>query len=157
MKNKKNGRINKSLKIKRIILFLLICIWAVIVFNFSSQNEDESSGLSRKIVELFIKSEELVSKVEPYVRKIAHFSEYAVGGMLFTLLFNTYEWKDRKIIATSILLGIWYAITDEFHQLLVPDRHGSLFDIYLDSLGFSTGVFCMLLIIKIIKLIKDKR
>lgn len=153
----KNKKINKFLKIKRIILFLLICVWAVIVFNFSSQNGDESSGLSRKIVELFIKSEELVNKVEPYVRKVAHFSEYAVGGMLFTALFNTYGWKDRKIIATSILLGIWYAITDEFHQLLVPDRHGSLFDIYLDSLGFSTGVFCMLLIIKIIKLIKDKR
>ena len=157
MKNKMNAKVNKAIKFKRIFLFLLICIWAVMVFNFSSQNGEESSGLSRKIVEIFIKSEEIVDKVEPYARKIAHFSEYALGGMLFTALFNTYSWPDRKIIATSILLGIWYAITDEFHQLLVPDRHGSFFDVYLDSLGFATGVFCMILIIKRIKQIKNKR
>jgi len=35
---------------------------------------------------------------------------------------------------------------------MVPGRHGAVFDVYLDTLGFSTGVLAMLLLIKIVKL-----
>ncbi len=147
---------SKKTIIIRIILFILICIWAYIVFNFSSQNGDESSGLSRKVTEFFIKDEKLVLIVEPYVRKLAHFSEYALGGMLFVSLFSTFKWSDKRIMITSGLLGVWYAITDEFHQLLVPDRHGSIVDVYIDSLGFFTGVCVMMIILKIAQIIINK-
>ena len=147
----------KNKKVKRFIILLLIILWAFLIFGFSSQNGDESSGLSRKIVELFTKNEETIQLVEPYVRKLAHFSEYGLGGILFVALFTTYEWTDKKIIITSILLGIWYAVTDEVHQLMVPNRHGSLFDIYLDSLGFSTGVFFAMMIIEIKRTLKNKK
>ena len=147
----------KNKKVKRFIILLLIILWAFLIFGFSSQNGDESSGLSRKIVELFTKNEETIQLVEPYVRKLAHFSEYGLGGILFVALFTTYEWTDKKIIITSILLGIWYAVTDEVHQLMVPNRHGSLFDVYLDSLGFSTGVFFAMMIIEIKRTLKNKK
>ena len=141
-----------KVKILRIFLLIIIAIWAFVVFNFSSQDGGDSSGLSRKVVEFFIKNEEVINKVEPYVRKAAHFSEYGLGGVLFISLFSTYNWTERKQITISILLGIWYAITDEVHQLMVPGRHGAVFDVYLDTLGFSTGVLAMLLLIKIVKL-----
>lgn len=146
---------NKT-KFIRIILFILIVLWALLVFYLSGQNGGESSGLSRKIAEILTKNEKLLEIVEKYVRKIAHFSEYALGGVLFLLLFNTYKWTDRRKILTSIGLGIWYASTDEIHQLLVPGRNGSVVDVYIDSLGFSTGVFITLLIIKIILIIREK-
>lgn len=156
-KSQKNNKASRKIVIIRVILLLLIVAWAYIVFNFSSQDGKESSGLSRKVVEFFIKDKEKVDMIEPYARKAAHFSEYALGGTLFILLFSTFEWSEKRKIITSILLGIWYAITDEVHQLMVPARHGSIFDVYIDSLGFSTGVFTMLLIIKIVIINNNKK
>lgn len=147
----------KKIKILRIFLLILIIVWAYIVFNLSSQNGDNSSGLSRKVVEFFTKNEDIIEKVEPYVRKLAHFSEYALGGTLFILLFSTYEWTDKRKITTSVLLGIWYAITDELHQLMVPGRNGAIFDVYLDTLGFATGVCIMLIIIKSCELLSKRK
>ena len=148
---KKSKKVSRKVVITRIILLLFIIIWAFIVFNFSSQNGEESSGVSRKVVEVFVKEEVLADKVEPYVRKFAHFSEYGLGGVLFISLFSTYEWTDRKKITLAIVLGIWYAGLDEVHQLMVPARHGSIVDVYIDTLGFSTGVLLLLLLIKLVK------
>lgn len=145
-------------KIKIIRMFLLICIiaWAYIVFSFSSQDGNESSGLSRMVVDFFIKDPQIADKVEPYVRKMAHFCEYALGGTLFLSLLYTYKITDEKKIAGAILLGIWYAIMDEIHQLMVPGRSGSIKDVYIDSLGIATGVIGMMIIIKITIIIKEK-
>ena len=146
-----------KVKTLRVILIFFIILWTCLIFLFSSQDGGESSGFSRKFVEFFIKDPELVNKIEPYVRKLAHFSEYGLGGVLFISLFSTYEWTDRRKIITSILLGVWYAIMDEIHQLMVPGRSGALKDVYIDSLGITTGVIGMLIVIKIFELIKNKR
>ena len=146
----------KKVKILRIFLIILIVLWTWLIFSFSSQDGGESSGLSRKVVEFFVKDPELVNKIEPYARKIAHFSEYCLGGMLFISLFSTYSWTDGKKITTSILLGVWYATMDEVYQLMIPGRSGSLKDVYIDSLGIATGVIGMLMIIKIFERIKNK-
>ena len=146
-----------KVKILRVILIILIILWTCLIFLFSSQDGGESSGFSRMFVEFFIKDPELASKIEPYVRKLAHFSEYGLGGVLFISLFSTYKWTDRRKITTSILLGVWYAVIDEIHQLMVPGRSGALKDVYIDSLGITTGVIGMLIIIKIFEIIKNKR
>lgn len=146
-----------KLKILRVILVILIILWTCLIFSFSSQDGDESSGFSRKFVEFFIKDSDLVNKIEPYARKVAHFSEYGLGGVLFISLFSTYEWTDRRKITTSILLGVWYAVMDEIYQLMVPGRSGAIKDVYIDSLGIATGVIGMLIVIKIFEIIKNKR
>ena len=146
-----------KLKILRVILIILIILWTCLIFLFSSQDGGESSGFSRKFVEFFVKDPEMVDKIEPYVRKLAHFSEYGLGGVLFISLFSTYDWSDRRKIITSISLGVWYAILDEVHQLMVPGRSGAFKDVYIDSLGIVTGVIGMLIVIKIFEIIKNKR
>ena len=65
-----------KVKILRIILIILIILWTCLIFLFSSQDGGESSGISRKLVELFTKDPEVIDIVEPYVRQLAHFSEY---------------------------------------------------------------------------------
>ncbi len=141
----------KRKKTIRIVLIILILLWAVLVFGMSNQQGEESSGLSRKITSLFFKTEEQIEIIEPYVRKIAHFSEYALGGALFIGLFLTYEWSEERQMIVSILLGIWYAILDEVHQLFVPNRHGSILDVCIDSLGICVGVCFIMLLYKIYK------
>lgn len=147
----------KKVKILRTVLIILIVLWTFLIFLFSSQDGGESSGFSRKFVEFFIKDEKLVDELEPYARKWAHFSEYGLGGVLFISLFSTYEWSDKRKIITSILIGVWYAIMDEIHQLLVPGRSGALKDVYIDSLGIATGVIGMMIIIKIISKTKKNK
>lgn len=147
----------KKKKIIRVICFILIIIWAILVFKMSNQQGGESSGLSRRVTAIFFKSEELIEIIEPYVRKIAHFVEYAIGGILFISLFLTYEWSDKKQMLISTLLGIWYAIIDEIHQLLVPERSGSIKDVIIDSLGICTGVIFTMIIYKLFLKIKNKR
>lgn len=146
----------KKVKILRIVLLILILAWTCLIFFFSSQNGGESSGLSRKVVEIFIKDVELVDKIEPYARKVAHFCEYSLGGALFVALFSTYEWTDKRKMITSISLGAWYATMDEIHQLMVPGRNGAFKDIYIDTLGIATGVVFVLIILKIIEIYKGK-
>lgn len=148
---------NKKILITRIVLIILIILWAILVFGMSNQQGEASSGLSRKITALFFKTEEQIGLVEPYVRKVAHFSEYAIGGILFLSLFLTYEWSDKRRIITSVLLGIWYAIFDEIHQLFVPERSGNIIDVFIDSLGICFGVCFMMLIYKIFKKHQKKK
>lgn len=149
--------IPKKIKIKRIVYAILIIAWALFVFNLSSQTGTDSSGLSRWIVELFTKDEAIINVVEPYVRKFAHFSEYALGGVLFLGLCNTYNWSDRKKLFISIFLGVWYAISDEVHQLLVPARNGNFIDVWIDSLGIATGTCVMMANYKIREIILNKK
>jgi VanZ family protein len=49
-------------------------------------------------------------------------------------------------IATSFVICVLYAITDELHQSIVPGRGPSRFDIMIDSLGAFTGITFYLII-----------
>ena len=135
----------------RIILIILILLWMYIVFGFSGQNGEESSGISFKISMLLTRNNEEVSRtIEPYIRKIAHFSEYAVGGILIFLLILTFEKISPKVRnISSIIITIIDAISDEVHQVFVPGREGKIVDVYIDTLGIITGVIFINIIIKI--------
>ena len=147
----------KKIIILRIILILLIVVWMNLVFGFSAQDSNESSGLSQMIASWLSDDINNQKLIEPYIRKIAHFSEYGLGGILFFSLFSTFNIKERKIIVFAILLGIGYAITDEIHQLYVPGRAGKITDVYIDSLGVITGVLFMKLCIMIYTTVKNKK
>ena len=147
----------KKIKVLRAVLIILIVLWTCLIFLFSSQDGGESSGFSRMVVEFFVKDPEMVNFLEPYARKIAHFSEYGIGGLLFVSLFSTYNWSDKRKMITSILLGMWYATMDEIHQLMVLGRSGAFKDVYIDTLGVATGVVGMMIIIKIFEMRKNKK
>jgi len=63
------------------------------------------------------------------VRKSAHFSEY---GVLFWLLIRG-PMAERPYLA--LMLCVVYALSDEGHQVFVPGRSASLYDVALDSSG----------------------
>ena len=150
----------KKIIITRIILIILIILWMNLVFGFSGQNGEQSSGISYKISMLITgNNEEIAKMIEPYVRKIAHFSEYAVGAILIYLLIYTFPKVSSKIRnISSIIITIIYAISDEIHQLYIPGREGKIVDVYIDTLGIITGILFINLIIKIFnkKLINNK-
>lgn len=135
--------------ILRIVLIILILFWMYIVFSFSNSNGQESSGISMKIARFFVKNEIYIEFTEQFIRKLAHLSEFAVGGVLVYSLLLTFKLNPKIQFYSSWIFVIIYAISDEIHQLFVPGRAGRIIDVYIDSLGALIGICGILLIIKI--------
>lgn len=83
-------------KVLRIVILALIIIWMLVIFKLSNQDGEQSSSLSTRVTELFVKGEKVL-EVEPYVRKIAHLSEYAVRRkFVFITIFNLSVFRAKK-------------------------------------------------------------
>lgn len=127
-------------KLKYFIPSLLVMI---IIFSFSSQTGNESSGLSSSIV-LFIQNTFHVSIPEIIIRKAAHMSEYAL--LTITLVYGFYHTVSlTQVIPYSLLFCFLYACSDEFHQLFTSGRAGQLTDVLIDTSGGI--IICFLLYI----------
>lgn len=86
-----------------------------------------------------------------WTRKPAHIAEYAILFLLFfRALKESSSWKRWEICIGAGMISFLFAITDEFHQFLVPLREGKLIDLGFDLLGIITGA--LLLRLKLIKL-----
>lgn len=121
------------------------------IFFFSAQKAEESrktsAGLITAVVEFFdfdnsLTEAEIQSirvNITFIVRKGAHFSLYAVLGLLIYLLLCEYAFMDRRAILFSVVLSMLYACSDEFHQSLVEGRSGELRDILIDTAGALAG------------------
>jgi VanZ family protein len=71
------------------------------------------------------------------LRKIGHFTEYAILAWLAARAFRTSsrELLRRRWFWISLLLVVVYSLSDEFHQSFVPSRGASIYDSLIDSLG----------------------
>ena len=123
----------KEVILRIISMTLLLCTFFVI-FNFSAQNGEESGGLSKKVTTIFINKfpytrdlsvetkEKLIEHGEPIVRKLAHLSIYTVVGMCIMSFMCTFHLKLRIKLGVSLVVGLVYAISDEWHQSFVPRK-----------------------------------
>lgn len=142
----------------RIIILALLLGTFFLIFGFSSQDGEESGGLSSNIAEFILKQvhhEEIenrqiiLKRIESVVRKIAHFSIYTLVGFLLMALISTYDLEENKRIIISLCIGVLYATSDEIHQLFVPGRSGQITDVILDSMGVLLGIMLVLTVLKI--------
>jgi VanZ family protein len=69
------------------------------------------------------------------LRKLAHFTEYAVLTGLWWRALRGLEVRFPLAAAMAISLG--YAATDEFHQTFVDGRQGTPVDVLIDSAGIA--------------------
>ena len=151
-----------KINIIRTIIMILLLGTFYMIFGFSSQNGEESGNLSGKIAKFVIeqlpikKTEETRKRIEGIIRKIAHFSIYALVGFLLMSFVSTYDLKENKRIGISLLIGILYATTDEIHQKFVPGRSCQITDVMIDSSGVLLGILLLLTLFEIHKKIKIK-
>ena len=108
---------------------------------------------SNVLVKFFAKLTGLDAEVlSVVIRKVAHFTEFAVLGLCLTL--NVRDFYSAKGISLgrghvwfmSWLLGTAYAATDEIHQYFVPDRACQLLDVCIDSAGVAAGAMIMVVV-----------
>lgn len=131
--------------IRKILSILLVIVWLTLIFGFSSDNGENSTSLTEKVitgvVEVFTpiekNSEEMDKIIEVSsmpVRKCAHFFLYFTLGFLMMNCLYILGFK-RNTIIIACVFAILVAISDEFHQTFVDGRVGSVVDVLLDSSG----------------------
>ena len=155
----KNLRISKLNAFLAVIFWMLTIVCVVMIFYFSHQNGVESSSTSNAIAEALNK---LFGNVfsSNVVRKGAHLFEFLVLSIFtYSAIYNTnkissegsYSESSVKIIKSDnemcIIFTTWFcvlnAVVDEYHQLFVSGRSGSIVDVGIDMIGV---VFLMLVI-----------
>ena len=142
----------------KIILWIAVIAVCGMIFFFSAQDGEDSADTSGKVVEWLlailikgyhllaaIQQQELFETASLIVRKLAHFSEFALLGFLVRLLMRSYRIRAGAMWAW--LAATLYACTDEVHQMFVGARGPSLVDVGIDSLGAAAGVAIACLIL----------
>lgn len=116
-------------------------VWIGVIFFLSSSNGSmtETSRFIRPILEFLFPaaSEQTLLNYHFYIRKLAHFTEYAVLGCIAVRAFLHWSSPSRTkfAFAISLLLVALVAIADEFNQSFNSLRTSSASDVLLDCLG----------------------
>ena len=115
-------------------------LWAALIWAFSTQ-VFSGSHTSRIIIPLLEwlfprAAPETLEALHAVIRKLAHFAEYFVFGLLVLrgVRGERKGWKLSWALAT-VAIAACYAALDEVHQAFVPERTASPFDSLLDSTG----------------------
>jgi VanZ family protein len=78
--------------------------------------------------------------VDRPLRLLAHMASYALlaGLVLYALL----GWGRPSVrsVVLALALTAAYAVSDELHQALVPDRTGRAADVFIDVIGAAAGL-----------------
>jgi VanZ family protein len=74
--------------------------------------------------------------------KIVHFGIYFVLGISVQLAILAYFPKAGRItlMISTIMFGLLFGISDEFHQSFVPGRDSSLGDLIADTIGVAISL-----------------
>lgn len=130
--------------IVRAVLIILTFLALYFIFAMSSYNSKDSSELSMgllRYINLLLGKAGFGDVLTEYVlRKIAHYSEYAVlGGLLFLDVVSfTEDYKKGSLIAPPA--GLCIAALDELSQNLSDGRTPKIFDVFIDFCGVFTAV-----------------
>lgn len=138
----KKGGIGRVLT--RIAFILAWLGWMSIMFYFSSKAWSSANTRSQLEVLLALVFPRVLELVSPQqletlnfvIRKLAHFTEYAILTWL-----GFYAWSigvrqpPNRALVFTLLCSTTYAIADELHQLFVPGRITLFSDVLIDILG----------------------
>lgn len=161
-----------SIQAKRRLSLIAVIAVAVMIFVFSAQEGEESAKLSAGVTDWVLRmvvpgyGEMTVSEKLHYlniagfwVRKAAHFSEYAL--LAFTLSVHLHYvligQRFRRVALCAWGVATLYACTDELHQMFVSARGPAVRDVLIDSAGALTGAFLGIILIILWHRAKNKR
>lgn len=111
--------------VDRLLLKPLVCaaplfIWCITIFVLSSVSGDKYPQIPF-----------------PGADKVVHLQLYLVGGLCAGLAFYG---RGRAFPAKAFFFCVAYGLSDEIHQLWVPLRTFSLWDLAADAVGAALGL-----------------
>ena len=119
----------------RYLPVLLVLVWMGVIFAASTRLGRPEN--SEAIIDPILRWLDFpnVDQVHIVVRKMGHVAEYSIFGLLLAYFFlrSSHRSLRQWWFALALLGAFAYACTDEFHQLFVPERNGSIRDIMIDT------------------------
>ncbi len=136
--------------VKKVASVLLLLSWVVFIWHNSMEGAGPSGMRSTHIVNVVngLLWEGMIV-TEHVIRKMAHFLEYAVEGILAVFLFRAFEVGVTKNLCGGALLGVMTALIDETIQLFSVGRNGAVEDVWIDFGGFALGFLISVMLCKL--------
>ena len=145
------NQLDKHKRINFVNKWLPVLLWATLIFFFSTEHfaAPQSSRILGPLLHWLFPgiSPEQVSSIQFVIRKLGHYFEYFVLAVLLYRALHA-ESGGRSAIrpaAMTMAFALVWAITDEFHQSLVPSRTASIVDVMIDGFGALCGTSWMYL------------
>ena len=163
----RQGVRDKEISIRYIIvaaIFWIITVsWIVMIFHFSNQSATQSSHTSNLVINLLNELFSINIQDDMIIRKVAHTMEFALLTIFsYVALSSTNKISNKTSYAESpvklmrsdnemnIIFTLWFtvlnAIFDEYHQLFVANREGSITDVLIDLIG----IVIVLIVVRVI-------
>lgn len=118
---------------EKIVPWLATAVWMFVIWCFSAQPH---SGAV---------TQHLFGDFNVLMRKFGHLSEYTILFLLlcWSLQSTDNELKPGKLAFLAASIAFFYAFGDECHQAYVPGRSATFYDVSVDCLGISLGLFIL--------------
>jgi VanZ family protein len=127
--------------------WLPVILWMGFIFSMSSEafSERNASSWDEAILRFLAPeiSSQKVGLINKVIRKPGHVIEYFILGLLLFRAFrgdSTGKWNWRWP-SLAVIVVIFFAAGDEFHQSLVPTRTASVVDVGIDTAGAVVAQF----------------
>lgn len=121
---------------------LAACFVGIIFYNslLPLRQSSQLSGWVTALTQLLAQHLDirLTGDVEHHIRKLAHFCEFALLGLLLCHSFSALGVSDRTATGYILFLALFAAVLDEYIQSFSPGRASRVKDVLLDF----SGVFC---------------
>ena len=146
-----------------VLFWTLTLSWVVVIFYLSNQDSSASSEMSHMVLNLFNELFNQNVQDDTIIRMMAHSSEFAFLTLLsYLALSSTNKISNKTSYAESpvklmrsdnemnIIFTLWFTVTnsivDEYHQLFVTGRAGTILDVLIDLIG----IIVVLIFIRVI-------
>ncbi len=153
----------KNLRVIQICFWTLSILWVAFIFANSMKSGSESGQMSSSATEIINGALHLISPSlevgHLFVRKAAHFSEFALLALLLCLALRssfllTIEGRVPLgrlcIVLFAFPCSVAVAVADETIQLFVAGRVGAVTDVFIDSAGAASSTLIFFLALALI-------
>ena len=152
----------KKIKIHTVIFWVACALWTLFIFANSMKPGNESGQMSGHVTEMINNAIHVIfpslNVGHLFVRKAAHFCEFALLALLFCLAYRfTFAESGSERVPFERICFVLFALPsamavaaiDETIQIFVDGRVGSVVDVLIDSSGAAcaTIVFFLTLVL----------
>lgn len=110
------------------VRYLAVVAWMVVIFRASATADLKAVPIAQRwglLPDLL--GPTVTHILELVLRKSAHLLSFGLLALLGA-------WATGRR-GTGLIIAVFYAMTDEYHQTFVPGREGRLLDVGIDSVG----------------------
>lgn len=141
---------------KKHLWILIVGLYVLFIYSNSMKIADTSSKDSGRVLYLI---HDMLYKfeinanwlTEHFVRKMGHFSEYSLLGILLFGCMRSQGVQVERRWFFHITAGFLIPFLDETIQLFVEGRSGQISDVWLDCAGVTFGTLIMVLVVLLCK------